>query len=146
MNNAEKISNKIKELKAAEANSANPPEVEDSPPVVTPAELKTPIVAPEEDNNSGLDWTIAKDRITAIEAFQAKFVGKPEHNPFLWMKQNLWPLKQAMANGDRSAELYKLIMKLKEIVPVGDHLKIQTFNLRRVLNEKGVMVFPKGES
>lgn len=58
-----------------------------------------------------------KSHLASIKEEQLKFTGKHNHNPFLWIANNVRPIETRFDKGERSEELYKLGTELKSIAP-----------------------------
>ena len=60
----------------------------------------------------------AKAHIKSIEEHLKQFIGKKDHNPFLWINTHLTPLVQRLEKGDTSKDLFDAILSLKKEAPV----------------------------
>lgn len=56
--------------------------------------------------------------LNAIKEEQLTYAGKHNHNPFLWIANNVRPLETLFAKGDRSESLYTKALALKSEKPV----------------------------
>lgn len=54
----------------------------------------------------------AKLHAESLRKQASEFIGKPGHNPFLWIRENLVPLEDALAQGDSNAADKILALKL----------------------------------
>lgn len=91
-----------------------------------------------------LDWKQAEKRFEEVEKYQMTFNGKPGFNPFIWLRDNVLPLRTQYKNGIRSAELYNKIMSLTFIEPDGVALNASAaYRLSDVLTEGGKLNLPK---
>ena len=61
-----------------------------------------------------------KAHINKIKSFQESFKGKVNHNPFLWLKENVEPLLERLEKGEKTELLHNLILSLKEVPPTID--------------------------
>ena len=59
----------------------------------------------------------AKAHIETIKEHLKQFVGKQNHNPFLWIKDHLEPLVQRLEDGEKTKELFEAILSLKKEAP-----------------------------
>lgn len=70
------------------------------------------------ENKIILDWTAAKAHLKSLEEKMiAEFSGKDGVNPHLWIAQYVKPLKQRLAVGENSAELFNEVMSLRITTP-----------------------------
>lgn len=60
-------------------------------------------------------------KINAVQANMNTFVGKRNHNPFLWIKQHVTPLIKRLEGGETSPELQAAVFALPEdAVPISN--------------------------
>ncbi len=85
-------------------------------PTTSPMQLTPSEKAPESEkpisNLVALDWPKAESRVTQVQKFLGRFEGKPGHNPFIYYNNNIKPLVERYHKGERSLELYKLMLEL----------------------------------
>ncbi len=62
--------------------------------------------------------------LAAVKEDQLKYAGKHNHNPFTWIKANVYPIEEAFIKGDRTEELYKKALAVKSVPPVVNSNKI----------------------
>lgn len=71
-----------------------------------------------DDKQPAFDAVKLKAKLDEIAAYQGQFVGKPNMNPFLWIKKNVTPLMARLDKGEKSPELYLAINALKKEEPI----------------------------
>ena len=76
---------------------------------------KTPAPAPAQFS---FDVDKAIKHLDAIKEEQLKHAGEKNHNPFLWIANNIRPLEKRIQDGERSEALYNAIMAMKYAAPV----------------------------
>ncbi len=70
---------------------------------------------------------------------QKRFVGKPGHNPYLYIAQNITPVELAIEDGTVTAEQLKAVLALPdEVTPDGKAIKPVNIMLRDQLRKLSV--------
>jgi hypothetical protein len=70
---------------------------------------------------------------------QKRFIGKPGHNPYLYIAQNITPVELAIEDGTVTAEQLKAVLALPdEVVPDGKSIKPVNIMLRDQLRKLSV--------
>lgn len=86
-----------------------------------PSAPKPPPVAPVKPDEFKFNKDVLDKRLNDIVTYQEQFAGKPNHNPFIWIKKNVTPLRDRLLgfnpDGSRttpetSKELHDAIMAL----------------------------------
>jgi len=71
-----------------------------------------------------------------ISNVQPRFVGKPGHNPYLYLAQNTEPVERAIEDGSVTTEQLNALLKLPdEVVPDGKAIKPVNIMLRDQLRK-----------
>ena len=52
------------------------------------------------DTAPSINWNDASNKLDALEKEAMTFAGKEGHNPFLWIRNNIAPLRKALAAKD----------------------------------------------
>lgn len=92
-----------------ETTAATPPPAK--PPVVISAPPQPVKTLPSSE--IVLDWDSARAHLAKVEAeVVEKFAGKDGCNPYVWIAEKVRPLKDKLATGVRTPELFNDIMSL----------------------------------
>jgi hypothetical protein len=59
-----------------------------------------------------------QEHLNNIKNEQAKFAGKHNHNPFIWINKNVLPLEERFNKGERTKELFDAALAIKAQPPV----------------------------
>lgn len=90
-----------------------------------------------------LDWRQAEKRFDEVEKYQMTFKGKAGYNPFIWLRDNVLPLRTQYQKGIRTAELHKAILDLTFVEPDGANIKGDAYRLSEILTPEGKFNIPK---
>lgn len=72
------------------------------------------------------DFEQALEHINTASNFVLTFAGKPAHNPYVWLANNVEPLMARYNDGERSSELLKSMLSIPlKAVPTIDVTKKQ---------------------
>ena len=63
-------------------------------------------------SNPAFNKEALKAHLDKVVDSQQQYVGKPNHNPFFWIKDNVAPLVERLDKGEQTSDLSAAIMKL----------------------------------
>lgn len=61
------------------------------------------------------DKKLLQAKLDKVRGAHLTTVGKPNHNPFLWLGKHVAPLQERLDKGEQTKELHDSIMSLTEI-------------------------------